>query len=793
MLWPQSMEEQILSNDFFGNYFAWLRVTLAIVLTLPFFGTAGALSFIKLPPEYSWLPATLMLISVLLSAWVWRLLIPPLRRWKVAAESQSTTLERAISKLSPFQISAGIIVATACSLLLELALIRWQASLFELFAFYKNFMLLASFAGLGIGYACSSKRMIYPLFLPLSAIAITSMVFLRYGLPDLTQVAFHSLPAMEQLAMSPNITSSLVHMLSIYVLLTATFCTTALLFLPLGQLCGRLMGRLPNLRAYSLNLIGSLLGVLTMIVLSQMWTPPVVWFGLAFALSLPFLVSSRKALLHSGILSLLSLAVLAVAVPFGFETIYSPYQLIARGKGEVGLTIRIIAAGQYYQRIVDLSPTAQADPKLKQAAFYYDLPYRFKPAPESVLVVGAGCGNDVAAALRAGAKHVDAVEIDPAIYRLGQEFHPEQPYQNNKVTATIDDARQFLRKTKNKYDLIVFGLLDSHVATSQGSQLRTDSYIYTLEAFEDVRKHLKDDGVVALSFSSVSPGLDRKMRAMIQKVFTSEPQSLRTTYDGSFTLLQSKNGSLTVPDSLGAFEKAGYFTVDPPSTGGLDKIDLSTDDWPFFYMSHKQFPVAYVAMLALIVGLTAVMLFTFQAAKIERTSGGLAFMFLGAGFMLIETKAITELGLFFGNTWQLTGIVIAAIMIMAFAANLVIERFRPKNVSIVGICLLLSLGLGMYLHQTGMISADGAGPLIAIIVVTLPLLFSGILFSILLSKSNNLGAAMSMNLFGAMLGGAMEYMALWLGYQALYVLALVIYGMALFFCMTIKSEQNSPA
>ena len=66
---------------------------------------------------------------------------------------------------------------------------------------------------------------------------------------------------------------------------------------------------------------------------------------------------------------------------------------------------------------------------------------------ENVLVLGAGSGTDVAAALRHGAKHVDAVEIDPVIIRLGREHHPDQPYSDPRVTVVNDDARHFLRTT----------------------------------------------------------------------------------------------------------------------------------------------------------------------------------------------------------------------------------------------------------------------------------------------------------------------------------------------------------
>ena len=62
---------------------------------------------------------------------------------------------------------------------------------------------------------------------------------------------------------------------------------------------------------------------------------------------------------------------------------------------------------------------------VEQKEYFYQWPYTvFGDTFDDVLILGAGSGTDVAAALRHGAKHVDAVEIDPAIMRLGRERHP---------------------------------------------------------------------------------------------------------------------------------------------------------------------------------------------------------------------------------------------------------------------------------------------------------------------------------------------------------------------------------
>ena len=112
----------------------------------------------------------------------------------------------------------------------------------------------------------------------------------------------------------------------------------------------------------------------------------------------------------------------------------------------------------------------------------YILPYRFKPAPDNVLIIGAGAGNDANGAIRGGAKSIDAVEIDPLIIRLGKQYHPNQPYQNPAVNTVVADGRAFMERTQIRYDLIVMGLADSHTLSSNLTNLRLDHYLYTWES-----------------------------------------------------------------------------------------------------------------------------------------------------------------------------------------------------------------------------------------------------------------------------------------------------------------------
>ncbi len=129
----------------------------------------------------------------------------------------------------------------------------------------------------------------------------------------------------------------------------------------------------------------------------------------------------------------------------------------------------------------------------------YQRPYeRFTGNLGNVLIVGAGNGNDVAAALEAGAQHVDAVEIDPVLQDLGAQYHPLHPYDDPRVTRITNDGRAYLQQTDTHYDLIIFALPDSLTLVSGQSAVRLESFLFTEEAMQAARDHLNPGGAFSM-------------------------------------------------------------------------------------------------------------------------------------------------------------------------------------------------------------------------------------------------------------------------------------------------------
>ena len=696
-----------------------------------------------------------------------------------SSQNQAAFLEAISTRFLPL----AIVGSAALSLFLELAVIRWQGTIFEFFAFYKNYGLLACFAGLGLGYALSRNEEGIPLSLTLCLLAwqFGLLMFLRFGLPR-PSVSLATTPFLEQLSMGLQ-TSTSNQSRAVYLLLTVVFLLTALAFIPLGQVCGKLMEKTSQLSAYGLNLGGSLLGVSLMFLASWLWTPPVVWFGACFLALLFFFVRTRTTLLVGGSLALLSVMILAWPVNPLWNKVYSPYQMLEIGYSNTGLML-VRAAGHYYQRVQDLSTS---NPAFQPIRNYYDLPYRVHSGPNDVAVVGAGTGNDVAAALRSGARHVDAIEIDPAILLAGRMNHPERPYSNPRVRRIVNDARSFFRNTPDHYDLIVYGLLDSHTLLSQASSVRLDSFVYTIEGLREARSRLKETGVLSLSFAILDSRLGLKIFQMMRAAFDGkDPLCIYTEYDSSVIFLESKNGDLSVPPALLAethfIDASSYFR------NSQFKVDISTDDWPFLYMPRRVYPLTYLITL----GLVLLVSFVLYASFLQRRpqTSYLPFFFLGAGFMLVETKGITEMGLAFGNTWQVISIAIAGVLVMSFLANAVVHRWRVSDPYLPYLFLLLSLAVGWWIARAGGLPSTALGRIATVAILTCPLFFSGIVFSALLSAESQISSVMSMNLMGAMCGGVLEYNSMYFGFRFLYVLALALYAAALLSNLALRTKTS---
>jgi spermidine synthase len=707
---------------------------------------------------------------------------------------------------SPARNGFAVFLASACGLYLEMVMVRWHSSCMHTFGVFKNVSMLSCFLGLGIGYAIAGRSRAIRFHIILPLIALQCLVFAIISRTRLGRLSLN--PIAEHYIMWQSDWRWWCEGLFGNFVLATTFLVNAVMFIPIGHLTGELMRRVSQLTGYSLNLAGSIAGVGLFVLLSAFWTPPIVWMGIASAVLVWLYVMTslgghasqpRNYTVHEAsswenggaagtmvyrpfVVGLASLASMLIALGImdraGVQVLYSPYQTIACELGpdsKYPCVARITVNQASFQRVLNLSLNSQHEnASLQRIAQYYDLPHQVKPNAHNVLVVGAGSGNDVAAALRASAASVTAVEIDPTILFLGERLHPERPYADPRVHIVNNDARTFLRNSHDRFDMIVYGLLDSHTMHGSMANVRLDSFVYTVEAFREAGAHLSDDGLLAVTFAVMTPQQGKKLYTMLECAFGGHaPRSFEVGYDGGVMMLAGPAAD-QLPETLGGLKETTSRFADQRLVA-----ESSTDDWPFFYMPRRTYPLTYALMILVLLAISGAMIY--GMVGLPKRTGELfgPFFFLGAGFMLIETKAITQLGLAWGNNWRVLAFVIVSIMVLAFGANVWVMRRGPAPRAGSFALLVGSLLAGTVLSWA--ISSGWQIPvpkLTLTLALTLPLCFSGLIFSSELARGADLSRALASNLFGAMLGGFLEYNAMYFGYSSLTWLGLAIYAAA---------------
>ncbi len=664
-----------------------------------------------------------------------------------------------------------LFLVSGLGLFFELAVIRWVSAEVRLLAYFKNFSLLAAFLGLGLGFGLVRRGRDYrQTFIPLLLlfviiVLVAGRVSSQFGLAypgGGDEFLWNTAPLADWVA--------LFLFLSIMLLF---FLLTMFLFIPLGQATGMEMARFAPLPAYIVNVLASLAGVWLFALLSYFQTPPEVWFVIGLIGWASYL-AQQHALKRTAIaVSALTLVLLTIG---SMGQIWSPYQRLAvsdlyltrPNDKPVQVGYNLDVQQTFYQNAIDLSPKFLASlgteiPEYTETALTYNLPYQAGVPGARVLIVGAGMGNDVAAALRNGASHVDAVEIDPAIQALGRQLHPEHPYDDARATAIVDDARSFFRQTAEQYDVIAFGLLDSHTLLSGLSSVRLDSFVYTLESFQQVRQHLKPDGIVAVTFRTgpTAPWIEERLGRSLVSVFGADRVFAH----------QGVLGTTFIVGTLPA-ERLAALGLSPWQPAAGD-VPLATDDWPYLYLRAQRIPDAYWQAL-LLVGVACVLLI--RRLFPQAMHPDWQFFLLGAAFLLVEFKSVTEFALLFGTTWLVNALAISGVLLMVLAANLVVLSRPRLNVNVAYILLFVSLIV------TALFPLDVFNTLppvlraiLSMITLSLPLFFAGLIFGELIRRAGETAGPLASNLVGSVAGGVLEYGSLVWGIKSEYGLAAVVY------------------
>jgi SAM-dependent methyltransferase len=634
-----------------------------------------------------------------------------------------------------------LFLASFLMLFTELMLIRWAGAYVVYLSYFTNFVLLGSFLGIGIGFLRAHDRRDLFGWAP---VLLALFVGLLRAFPTTIDRTGGDLVyfGVQQ------------HGFPVWIMLPFIFVATAATMASIAHGVATRFARFEALDAYRLDILGSIAGIVSFAVFAFLGLGPFAW-GIVIAGLFVFLVGRPTLLQGTALVSLVG--VLAIGT-FTSNTIWSPYYRLVYG--HQGATTYIDANGVPHQSAI---PTG-TDPD-------YSLIYRrITRTPSRVLVIGAGNGNDVSEALAHGATSVDAVEIDPDVLGLGVRFHPNHPYQDPRVHRIVDDGRAFLDRTHATYDLIVFALPDSLTLVAGQSALRLESYLFTEQAFEAARDHLSPGGVFAMYNFYREQWLADRLAGTLSQVFHDRPcidLSHRVSVDlGAFS---------TYVDSVDPSSLDCQSVWDPQSR---TVVPPATDDRPFLYLRSRTIPTRYLVtlFLVLVASLVAV---SFGGGSLRSTRRYIDLFFMGAAFLLLETKAVVQFALLFGTTWLVNALVFAGVLAVVLLAIEVERRVRIDRPLVTFGFLFASLFLA-WLVPTDAILGLAVVPrfLVATLLTFLPVFAANIIFAERFRDTADPTAAFGANLLGAMLGGTLEYLALITGYRALLFLVAALYLLA---------------
>src|SRR6266446_4654517 len=696
-------------------------------------------------------------------------------------------------------------------LFMELACIRWFAAYVIFLQFFTNVMLLACFLGMSCGCLAARGRrdwLGYFPYLALGAVLAAVATLQLYKAWDAFAIDVGHQASPQEVFFgteyhNPDVVRFVVPM-DLFVAIF--FVLVALMFVGLGQVLGRAFDAYPNrVKGYTLNIGGSLAGITLFSLASFSQAPPLVWFLICCA-GIGYLLHQAGSLTRGRIAALVLLLTTLAVHPlikdhFGHHDRWSPYYAVDLNKAPGSITVNTIG----HQQMVPFETGGSS------YSLVHLLQQHSGGAPfRDVLVIGAGSGNDLVHALRFGAAHVDAVEIDPVIQDIGIHNHPDHPYQDPRVIPHLDDGRHFLRTTDRKFDLVIYALVDSLILHSSYANIRLESYLFTQQAFDDVKRVLKPDGTFVMYNYFRQGWIVERIAAMAERTFGCLPTVLSLPYEESLKTSSAAGFAMIIAgcnSRIGdAFARHKNFWLDtvpvrnldvdgftlrpetmaPDQSRNFERISPTTlihdggevvstgDDWPFLYLRGRLIPNLTIRSMV-ILGLLGVGMVYLFLPKGRIAINGRMF-FLGAAFMLLETRAVVQIALLFGSTWLVNSAVFFTVLILILLANLYVLKVPRVRLRWHYCGLLALLAAGTIVPLDLFLSGGIVWRYIVPCAIALgPILFAGVIFAQTFRDTPNPDQALGSNIAGAVLGGLAESLSAVLGFQHLLLVAIGFY------------------
>ena len=375
-----------------------------------------------------------------------------------------------------------------------------------------------------------------------------------------------------------------------------------------------------------------------------------------------------------------------------------------------------------------------------------------------VAVVGAGGARDVLTAKLFGQKRVVAVEVNGDIMRVvNQRFGDFTGHldRDPHVSFINDEARSYLARTKERFDIIELTFIDTFAATAAGAYALTENSLYTVEGWKVFLERLDDDGLLAVS-RGVNAELGRLVslgRAALLRIGATHPEQhivlvtnrhgtersahkmgvllVRKTPFGEQELAQIRDlaGKMNFEIELqpNAVKKnlllalATGRAIDDTPLLRLVNYEPPTDNQPFFFQMAR--PSAWLLMrgadsspgsgaavvLTVLLMTTAaltlaciVLPLLFAGARLVRSDAALLCYFaaIGLGFMLIEVSMLQRLIIFLGHPVYSLSVILFVLLLAgglgSYLSTLVSEqRLRSIGIKVLAVLPLVLAIAGM--------------------------------------------------------------------------------------------------
>lgn len=408
----------------------------------------------------------------------------------------------------------------------------------------------------------------------------------------------------------------------------------------------------------------------------------------------------------------------------------------------------------------------------------------------SLFVIGVGGGRDIFTGLLFGQKHIDGVEVNPAIVSMLKNKYSDfndHLAQKPGVNIVNDEARNWLARSKNKYDVIQCSLVDTWAASSSGAFMLTENTLYTTDAFINYAKHLSPRGILSFLRWGDESQPDQLIRML--SLVKSGLKSQGVSDLGKHIMLISAPSPVgprigAVLASLSPFSEEdynkvlefakengykplfvyGHTEVEPFATflknDQAEDFGAPSDDRPFFFtpvkLTKNESQLADPAlgkgfaliMFTLILSATLV-LFTIIIPSwlgIGKRIGSLKtvlcsalfFSALGLGFMFVEVGMIQRLTTLLGNPTYGLSIVLFALLLASGLGSLVVQYLldsgrRPQSLLLQALVITSILVFAAnYFSMQALISLEASELLprilASIALVSIPGFFMGFCF-----------------------------------------------------------------